>query len=79
MPLYEYTCQDCHQASEVLVRSSSDVPECSHCGSKRLEKMLSVTAAPSISGKSRSLPTCEPAPQMCGRPQCAGGSCMFGE
>jgi putative FmdB family regulatory protein len=78
MPLYEYTCQKCNEASEILVRSSSDTPVCTHCGSKKLTKLLSVTAAPNIAGTNRSLPTCEPTPQSCSRPQCGSGGCMFG-
>lgn len=49
MPIYEYRCADCRREFEALVRSSSE-PACPHCGSRRLDKLLSVfataTAAP---------------------------------
>ena len=41
MPIFEYTCQDCHHAFEALVRSST-TPECPHCHSTQLDKQLSV-------------------------------------
>ena len=43
MPIYEYACQDCGKAFELLVRSST-VPECPSCHSKQLDKQLSVFA-----------------------------------
>ncbi|MDX1925255.1 MAG: zinc ribbon domain-containing protein [Pirellulaceae bacterium] len=72
MPLYEYQCKECKRESEVLVRGSEQ-PECPACGSKKMEKLLSVTAAPNMHGSS--LPTTS-APPTCGRPQCGSG-CMF--
>lgn len=43
MPIFEYTCQDCHKEFEALVRSDT-VPECPVCHSVSLEKKLSVFA-----------------------------------
>lgn len=43
MPIFEYTCQDCHNEFEALVRSDT-VPECPVCHSVSLEKKLSVFA-----------------------------------
>ncbi len=51
MPLYEYHCKECKKESEVLVRGSEQA-ECPACGSKKMEELLSVSAAPSISGSS---------------------------
>lgn len=75
MPLYEFHCRECDHEVEVLVRSS-DAPTCPDCGSRRLEKLLSVPAAPAIA--SGALPVCGPSePSSCSRPQCGGGRCMF--
>jgi putative FmdB family regulatory protein len=46
MPIYEYACQDCGSAFELLVRSST-VPECPQCHSQQLAKQLSVFATAS--------------------------------
>ena len=51
MPLYDYTCKKCGQTCELLVLSSTKI-ECPHCGSKRLEKLVSAPTAP---GKSKSI------------------------
>ncbi|HRF01627.1 MAG TPA: zinc ribbon domain-containing protein [Pirellulaceae bacterium] len=75
MPLYEYRCRDCGREFEALVRGS-ETPVCPHCTSVKLEKLLSVPAAPSFAD--RSLPMAG-ADSPCGRPQCAGGGCMFGD
>lgn len=48
MPIYEYACQECHRTSSVLVlnpRNHSPVT-CRHCGSMKLERLLSRFAAP---------------------------------
>lgn len=55
MPLFEYRCRECGQASEVLVRGAEQ-PVCPQCGSKRLEKQLSAFAA--LSGGSAPEPAC---------------------
>lgn len=49
MPLYEYRCADCNEAHELLVRSD-ETPACPDCGSDRLQKLLSVCAAPATGG-----------------------------
>jgi len=46
MPLYEYACQKCGQESELLVTNSRQ-PECPKCGSTKVDKLLSIVAAPS--------------------------------
>jgi putative FmdB family regulatory protein len=56
MPLYEYACQDCGQESELLVTNSSQ-PKCPKCGSTKVDKLLSIVAAPS-----RGTPTADRGP-----------------
>ena len=46
MPIYEYACQDCGSAFELLVRSNT-VLECPQCHSPQLAKQLSVFATSS--------------------------------
>jgi putative FmdB family regulatory protein len=43
MPIYEYSCQDCGNAFELLVRTGT-VPACPQCHSPQLAKQLSVFA-----------------------------------
>jgi len=72
MPLYEYSCQDCHSEFELLIRGS-ETPHCPECAGERLDKLLSVPAAHAAG---RDLPTCRPAPSGgCGLPQCGQGMC----
>ena len=65
MPIYEFTCFACDKDSELLVRSSNWEGEahCSHCGSPKLEKKLSVFAATG----SEEMPPCSGMPTNCGR------------
>jgi hypothetical protein len=59
----------------LLVRGE-EKPHCPECDSPRLEKLLSVCAAPQ--GGTNDLPTCRPAPSGgCGLPQCGQGGCMM--
>lgn len=80
MPLYEYRCHDCGAEQEILVRNADDLV-CEVCGARKLEKMLSVPAAPSI-GSSKQLPVCGPMNTQpsggCGLPQCGQGRCAGG-
>lgn len=46
MPLYSYRCTACDDCFETLVRST-DTPACPACGSDRLERLVSLTAAES--------------------------------
>lgn len=70
MPLYEYHCDQCGDDCELLVRNERDV-KCPKCGNMKLERQLSVVAAPSSSTRDRDLPM-----SGCGRPQCGQGRCM---
>ncbi|MEC8013632.1 MAG: zinc ribbon domain-containing protein [Verrucomicrobiota bacterium] len=72
MPIYEFSCLDCSTESEVLVRSSNwkGTASCPECGSKKLEKKLSVFSPSSSDGQnisSDSLPPCSGMPSDCGR------------
>jgi putative FmdB family regulatory protein len=69
MPLYEYSCEGCGRKIEVLVRGD-ERPECPHCRSTKLTKLLSVVAGHVASGGGAA----EPAGG-CGRPQCGLGGC----
>jgi putative FmdB family regulatory protein len=74
MPLYEFTCLDCDEPFEALVRSG-ETPHCPDCAGTRLEKQLSAPAAPV---GSHALPMSAPIPAAgCGRPQCGAGRCMM--
>lgn len=48
MPVYEYVCQDCHKRSSILVLSlrNADPACCQHCGSFKVDRILSRFAAP---------------------------------
>lgn len=43
MPLYEYTCEDCHERSELLINGQTE-PECPKCGGHKLHKEFSTFA-----------------------------------
>ena len=48
MPIYEYLCLECRKRSSMLVLSlSNPTPAvCRHCGSQKVERLLSRFAAP---------------------------------
>ncbi len=71
MPLYEYACQKCESEFELLIRSD-ETPECPGCGSRQLEKQMSVPAAHMAGGE---LPVCGAPRSGCGLPQCGMGGC----
>ncbi len=52
MPIYEYRCQDCHQLFQKLQFLSAGKKgiTCTNCGSRRVERQLSVFASTSQSG-----------------------------
>ena len=65
MPIYEFHCNGCDKDSEVLVRSSKwEGTPCPHCGSKKLQKKLSVFAS-SMAGETAA-PVCTGTPRSCG-------------
>ena len=70
MPIFEYRCQACETSFEKLLRSSDKV-DCPACGSRRVEKLISIPARPA-SGTTAGM-TCESMPQGgC----CGGGMCQ---
>lgn len=76
MPLYEYHCPSCDATVELLIRNAQEKPICPECGSKKLQKEFSVTAAPVQADRS-GLPVARTAEgATCGRAQCQSG-CMF--
>ncbi|MFO7724392.1 MAG: zinc ribbon domain-containing protein [Oceanipulchritudo sp.] len=52
MPLYEYTCEDCHQRSELLINGAAE-PECPECGSHHLRKAFSTFSTSGDAGAGR--------------------------
>ncbi|HOO17867.1 MAG: zinc ribbon domain-containing protein [Phycisphaerae bacterium] len=72
MPIYEYTCSGCGRLFEQLVQSREQEAElaCPHCGSRKLERQLSVPAAPRVAAGSTPPPPCGGCNQ-------AGGSCPY--
>lgn len=75
MPIFEYTCQDCGHAFEVLVRSST-VPECPRCHSIQLEKQLSVVGKVGVSSGREAAPVAAGPCGTCGNPG-GPGSCAL--
>jgi putative FmdB family regulatory protein len=80
MPLYEYHCEPCDHTFETLIRGTSDLARCPHCGSVEVDKLLSVPAtAHTGHGRAGELPICDyqgGGPSFgCGRPQCGQGMC----
>lgn len=51
MPLFDFICNDCGRASELLITGSEDKPECPACGSTHLSKQMS--AHSSMSGPAK--------------------------
>ncbi|SMP73053.1 putative regulatory protein, FmdB family [Neorhodopirellula lusitana] len=81
MPLYEFECGVCSEASgvsaakEILVRSSDEAVVCPDCGSDQLVRLMSATAAPA---SGRSLPIGGPgSAESCAAPRCCGGGCQM--
>ncbi|MBU2646066.1 hypothetical protein KKI24_15275 [bacterium] len=78
MPIFEYSCNTCHERMEVLVSGSNIEPKCPACGSSDLKKELSVPS--SLSGVSNGRMTSTDVGGCCGaNPEQAGcpgpGSC----
>lgn len=76
MPIYSFACRGCGKEFQTLVRSDA-TPECPHCASLDLERLLSLIAAPSKGGEDAGAPPC--GPMGCGAGACpamtGGGFC----
>jgi putative FmdB family regulatory protein len=77
MPLYEYECRSCGKVSEFLVREPKDIAEnrCPACGSRDLERQMSVPSVLRDRTDTRGA-TCCGRTERCEKPPCsAGGAC----
>jgi len=70
MPLYEYSCDKCSRKIELLIRGD-EKPECPHCHSTKLTKLLSVVRGHVSGGGGGQAAAAEG----CDRPQCGMGGC----
>jgi putative FmdB family regulatory protein len=70
MPIFEYSCHDCGQQFETLVRSGT-TPECPSCHSTELDKQLSVFATQGAAAQAAPLPAMGPC-GTCGHPEGPG-------
>jgi len=70
MPIYEYTCQDCGQPFERLVRLGAAAPACPACQGELVVRRLSAPVP--LTGGMR-----EPVAAGCGRCGDPGGSCPY--
>lgn len=48
MPIYEYVCQQCRKRSALLILNAEQAssPACRHCGSTKVDRLLSRFSAP---------------------------------
>jgi putative FmdB family regulatory protein len=70
MPLYDFTCRECDEPFETLVRKEADVAAvtCPKCASPKVERQLSLPAKP-VNGP-QTLPTSCGSGPPCGAPWC---------
>ena len=78
MPIYEYTCKQCDNKFEQLVRTMSGTEKikCPECGSSKTARALSLFAVSSDKQPSAHIPNRSDAPS-CGRCGGAPGSCSM--
>jgi putative FmdB family regulatory protein len=62
MPIYEYRCETCGEAFEVLVRSPSRQtnPTCPKCGSQKVKKAFSMFGVGGAVRSNASAASCAP-------------------
>ena len=54
MPLYEFQCNTCGKTMEILLTAGDDTkPQCSYCGSRKLNKLMSAPSSMSGDAKNR--------------------------
>jgi putative FmdB family regulatory protein len=58
MPIYEFNCKTCDRSFEELVRSAEAINEvvCPQCGSKHIQRKISLFASKAIGGGLASAP-----------------------
>jgi putative FmdB family regulatory protein len=79
MPIYEYHCARCGKRVEVLVRSSTAVPQCPHCGTVLHERLFSAPHVLKGSTGPSGGTTCCGRVDRCDAPPCSSGeSCRHG-
>ncbi|MFH1605392.1 MAG: zinc ribbon domain-containing protein [Pseudomonadota bacterium] len=74
MPIYEYQCASCGKEFELLVRNSSQRPQCPGCSGSDLRKKLSAFAT--ITSTASAQADIPAACQDCGHPG-GPGACEF--
>ncbi len=74
MPIYEYRCLSCGSISEIWegVGTRRDSLTCQHCGTDRLERVLSVSHM--IRNPRPKGGTCCGRDERCAKPPCSSGS-----
>lgn len=73
MPIFEYFCAPCHDEFELLIRGDEKA-ECPSCGSRKVERLFSATAAPVMSNATLPLAgSCPPE----GAPPCRPNCCRL--
>ncbi|MBL8814677.1 MAG: zinc ribbon domain-containing protein [Planctomyces sp.] len=73
MPMFEFACEKCEKEFEMLV-DRNESPVCPHCGSTRLEKLMSVSSG-RVAG-SKALPIASSCPPPSHGP-CGPGCCRI--
>jgi putative FmdB family regulatory protein len=70
MPLYDFTCDDCGNRFERLVRREAELPDvtCPGCDGRQVHRALSLPAAP-VSAAAAAPTGCGVGPP-CGAPRC---------
>jgi putative FmdB family regulatory protein len=72
MPIYTYRCADCSAEFEQLVRANTRVA-CPGCESRKLERLMSLTARPASGGRDPGAGLGRLGPPAAGG--CCGGGC----
>lgn len=52
MPIYEFTCKNCHKEFEQLMFKSDDKPVCPYCQSNEAQKLMSACSSSGHKGGS---------------------------
>lgn len=81
MPIYEYRCQDCGAVCERLLLAGDGAADfcCTHCGSSRMERIISAATFVSANAARQSDKTCCGQEERCDSPPCSStGSCRRG-